>query len=302
MKQKQWIKHFEDINGRKPTVSELAEAHSEQKIISKSKNIKFYLGIGLVLVVIIGIAGFSLNSIVGKNNSQVTTSSTTDEEKKQVQLEKLKKEIQEEIQKIKDQLTDLDNKIIESEKLVEKLKEETFVPKLDIESIRKNDLSSLQGEWRSPSGNQWLINDSGEIQATWLVNNKQTEAIIELDNSHSHLKNRNSASKFEYVEGVSAHIKNELAGGFIVVAVPGGIVMKPSDDGKLTDKTNHDEDRLFAGQQYEAMLARPDDVYYRVRPDTSQLEAEEAKLTQLRSDRDAKKLELESKEKEIAND
>lgn len=302
MKEKQWIKHFEEINGRKPTVSELAEAHSEQKIISKSKNIKFYLGIGLVLVVIIGIAGFSLNSIVGKNNSQVTTSSTTDEEKKQEQLEKLKKEKQEEIQKIKDQLTDLDNKIIESEKLVEKLKEETFVPKLDIESIRKNDLSSLQGEWRSPSGNQWLINDSGEIQATWLVNNKQTEAIIELDNSHSHLKNRNSASKFEYVEGVSAHIKNELVGGFIVVAVPGGIVMKPSDDGKLTDKTNHDEDRLFAGQQYEAMLARPDDVYYRVRPDTSQLEAEEAKLTQLRSDRDAKKLELESKEKEIAND
>ena len=41
MEEKQWIKHFEEINGRKPTVSELAEAHSEQKIISKSKNIKF---------------------------------------------------------------------------------------------------------------------------------------------------------------------------------------------------------------------------------------------------------------------
>lgn len=297
MDNKEWVKHFEEINGRKPTVSELAEAHSEQKIISKSKNIKFYLGICLALVVVIGIAGFSLNSIVGKNNSQVTTSSTTDEEKKQEQLEQLKKEKQEEIQKIKDQLTDLDSKITESEKLVDKLKEETFVPRLDIESIRNNDLSSLQGKWRSPSGNEWLINDSGEIQATWLVNNKQTEAIIELDNSHSHLKNRSSNSKFEYVETVSAHVKNELAGGFIVVAVPGGTVMKPSDDGKLTDKTNHDEDRLFTGQQYEAMLLKPENVYYRVKPDTSQLEAEETKLTQLRSDRDAKKLELESKEK-----
>ena len=78
--------------------------------------------------------------------------------------------------------------------------------------------------------------------------------------------------------------------------------MKPSNDGKLTDKTNHDEDRLFTGQQYEAMLLKPENVYYRVKPDTSQLESEEAKLTQLRSDRDAKKLELESKEKEIAND
>ena len=297
MDNKEWVKHFEEINGRKPTVSELAEAHSEQKIISKSKNIKFYLGICLALVVVIGIAGFSLNSIVGKNNSQVTTSSTTDEEKKQEQLEQLKKEKQEEIQKIKDQLTDLDSKITESEKLVDKLKEETFVPRLDIESIRNNDLSSLQGKWRSPSGNEWLINDSGEIQATWLVNNKQTEAIIELDNSHSHLKNRSSNSKFEYVETVSAHVKNELVGGFIVVTVPGGTVMKPSDDGKLTDKTNHDEDRLFTGQQYEAMLLKPENVYYRVKPDTSHLEVEEAKLTQLRSDRDVKKLELESKEK-----
>lgn len=296
MDNKEWVKQFEEINGRKPTILELAEAQSTQGVKAKSKNIKNYMVICLALVVIIGIAGFSLNSIVGKSNSQVTTSSTTDEEKKE-QLEKLKKEKQEEIQKIKDQLTDLDNKIIESEKLVEKLKEETFVPKLDIESIRKNDLSSLQGEWRSPSGNQWLINDSGEIQATWLVNNKKTEAIIELDNSHSHLKNRSSDSKFEYVESVSARIKNELVGGFIVVAVPGGTVMKPSDDGKLTDKTNHDEDRLFTGQQYEAMLLKPENVYYRVKPDTSQLEAEQTKLTQLSSDRDAKKLELESKEK-----
>ena len=111
------------------------------------------------------------------------------------------------------------------------------------------------------------------------------------------MKNRSSNSKFEYVETVSAHVKNELMGGFIVVAVPGGTIMKPSDDGKFTDKTNHDEDRLFSGQQYEAMLMNPDDVYYRIKPDTSQLDAEEMKLTQLRSDRDAKKLELESKEK-----
>ena len=47
---------------------------------------------------------------------------------------------------------------------------------------------------------------------------------------------------------------------------------------------------------------KPENVYYRVKPDTSQLEAEETKLTQLRLDRDAKKLELESKEKEMTND
>ena len=293
MDNKEWVKQFEEINGRKPTILELAEAQSTQGVKAKSKNIKNYMVICLALVVIIGIAGFSLNSIVGKNNSQITTSSTTDEEKKQEQLEQLKKEKQEEIQKIKNQLTDFDNKITESEKLVDKLKEETFVPRLDIEAIRDNDLSSLQGTWRTPSGREWIINDSGEIRSSSSDNKEYT---IDLNKNFSG-KSQSSHTENREVGFISGWFRGQLAGGFVIVAVPGGTVMKSSDDGKYTDKTNHAEERLFAGQQYEAMLARPDDVYYRVKPDTSQLEAEEAKITQLRSDRDAKKLELESKEK-----
>ena len=83
----------------------------------------------------------------------------------------------------------------------------------------------------------------------------------------------------------------------MVVAVPSGVVMQPSDDGKLTDKSNHDEERLFAGQQYEAMLLKPEDVYYRVKPDTSKLEEEEKHLAQLQAEREAIKTSLESKEK-----
>ena len=56
--------------------------------------------------------------------------------------------------KLKEQLASLDRKIAESEKLVDKLKEETAVPKLDIEALRNNDLSSLKGTWRTPSGNE----------------------------------------------------------------------------------------------------------------------------------------------------
>ena len=173
------------------------------------------------------------------------------------------------------------------------------MPRLDIESLRNNDLSSLKGTWRTASGNEYIINESGEVRSSWLSNGQKSEAIIELDNSHSHLKNRTSDSRFRDVETVSAHVKNEIVGGFIVVAVPSGVVMQAGDGGKLTDKSNHDEDRLFAGQQYEAMLSRPEDVYYRVKQDTSQLEAEEQNLTKLKDDRNKIKSDIESKEKEV---
>ena len=41
----------------------------------------------------------------------------------------------------------------------------------------------------------------------------------------------------------------------------------------------------------------PENVYYRVKPDTSQLESEEKNLSKLKADRDTIKSALESKEK-----
>ena len=73
--------------------------------------------------------------------------------------------------------------------------------------------------------------------------------------------------------------------------------MQPGDDGKITDKSNHAEERLFSGQQYEAMLMKPEGVYYRVKPDTSKVEEAEKNLAQLQADREAIKSSLESKEK-----
>ena len=96
---------------------------------------------------------------------------------------------------------------------------------------------------------------------------------------------------------LGAWAKGSQAGGFVVVVVPSGVVMEPGGDGKITDNSNHTEDRLFAGQQYEGMLMHPENVYYRVKPDTSQLEFEEKNLTKLKTDRDAIKSSLESKEK-----
>ena len=73
--------------------------------------------------------------------------------------------------------------------------------------------------------------------------------------------------------------------------------MQPGDDGKITDKSNHTEERLFSGQQYEAMLMKPEDVYYRVKPDTSKLEEAEKNLAQLQADHESIKSSLEPKEK-----
>ena len=300
-------KHFEEKNGPKSTVSKVVKGTSPSKIRGKFFKIKVYIGIAISLLVVAILASLFLFSPNAKKESNEAISSVAKKEntsKEAIDTSKAsenEKKKEEEIQKLKEQLTSLDSKISESEKVVSKLKEETAVPKLDIEALRNNDLSSLKGTWRTPSGNEYVINESGEIYITSFRDGQKFEYTVELDNSYSHLKNRSSDSNFKEVESLSAHTKGSVAGGFVVVAVPSGVVMQPGDDGKLTDKSNHDEERLFAGQQYEAMLSRPEDVYYRVKPDTSKLEEEEKHLAQLQAEREAIKTSLESKEKKNNN-
>ena len=296
-------KNFEEKNDSKSTVSKVVKGTSPSKIRGKFFKIKVYIGIAISLLIVAILASLFLLSPNEKKESNEAISSVAKKENtskeaigtsKESENEKKKEE---EIQKLKEQLTSLDSKVSESEKVVSKLKEENAVPKLDIEALRNNDLSSLKGTWRTPSGNEYVINESGEIYITSFRDGQKFEYTVELDNSYSHLKNRSSDSKFKEIESLSAHTKGSIAGGFVVVAVPSGVVMQPSDDGKLTDKSNHDEERLFAGQQYEAMLLKPEDVYYRVKPDTSKLEEEEKHLAQLQAEREAIKTSLESKEK-----
>ena len=300
-------KHFEEKNGPKSTVSKVVKGTSPSKIRGKFFKIKVYIGIAISLLVVAILASLFLFSPNAKKESNEAISSVAKKEntsKEAIDTSKAsenEKKKEEEIQKLKEQLTSLDSKVSESEKVVSKLKEETAVPKLDIEALRNNDLSSLKGTWRTPSGNEYVINESGEIYITSFRDGQKFEYTVELDNSYSHLKNRSSDSKFKEVESLSAHTKGSVAGGFVVVAVPSGVVMQPGDDGKLTDKSNHDEERLFAGQQYEAMLSRPEDVYYRVKPDTSKLEEEEKNLAQLQAEREVIKTSLESKEKKNTN-
>ena len=300
-------KHFEEKNGPKSTVSKVVKGTSPSKIRGKFFKIKVYIGIAISLLVVAILASLFLFSPNAKKESNEAISSVAKKEntsKEAIDTSKAsenEKKKEEEIQKLKEQLTSLDSKVSESEKVVSKLKEETAVPKLDIEALRNNDLSSLKGTWRTASGNEYVINESGEIYITSFRDGQKFEYTVELDNSYSHLKNRSSDSNFKEVESLSAHTKGSVAGGFVVVAVPSGVVMQPGDDGKLTDKSNHDEERLFAGQQYEAMLSRPEDVYYRVKPDTSKLEEEEKNLAQLQADREAVKTSLESKEKKNSN-
>lgn len=300
-------KNFEEGNDPKSTVSKVVKGSSPATIRSKVFKIKVYIGIAISLLVVAILASIFLFSPNAKKESNEAISSVAKKEntsKEEIDTSKAsenEKKKEEEIQKLKEQLTSLDSKVSESEKVVSKLKEETAVPKLDIEALRNNDLSSLKGTWRTPSGNEYIINESGEIYITSFRDGQKFEYTVELDNSYSHLKNRSSDSKFKEIESLSAHTKGSIAGGFVVVAVPSGVVMKPGDDGKLTDKSNHDEERLFAGQQYEAMLSRPEDVYYRVKPDTSKLEEEEKHLAQLQAEREAIKTSLESKEKKNTN-
>ena len=300
-------KNFKETNDSKSTVSKVVKGTSPSKIRGKFFKIKVYIGIAISLLVVAILASLLLFSPNAKKESNEAISSVAKKEntsKEAIDTSKAsenEKKKEEEIQKLKEQLTSLDSKVSESEKVVSKLKEETAVPKLDIEALRNNDLSSLKGTWRSQSGNEYVINESGEIYITSFRDGQKFEYTVELDNSYSHLKNRSSDSKFKEVESLSAHTKGSVAGGFVVVAVPSGVVMQPGDDGKLTDKSNHDEERLFAGQQYEAMLSRPEDVYYRVKPDTSKLEEEEKHLAQLQAEREAIKTSLESKEKKNTN-
>ena len=287
MNKKERMKHVEKIHGRKATASKLAEASST------TKNIKMYIGLALTALVIIIVASIFLNSPNLKQEANQTSSSSKTEETtrsqgKEVDKDKTKEE---EIQKLKEQLSDLDTKISESEQLVNQLKKEASVPKLDVETLRNNDLSSLEGTWRTQSGNEYVINDSGEVQSSWIYNDQKHESIVELKVSKSQ-NDRN----LETV-ALGAWAKGSQAGGFVVVVVPSGVVMEPSGDGKITDNSNHTEDRLFAGQQYEGMLMHPENVYYRVKPDTSQLESEEKNLTKLKTNRDAIKSAIESKEK-----
>ena len=306
MNKKEWVKQFEEANGRKPTASELAEAQSTKKFARGTRNIKIYIGIVLgILVAIILVSVFS-HSLIGKKESNqassavsttesTSQSSTSQASTSQGKTDETDKDKQEEIQKLKNQLTALDTKITEAEALVSKFKKETAVPKLDIEAIKNNDLSSLEGTWRSQSGNEYIIKNSGEVDATWFTNDQKYESVVGLKVS------KGQDSRNPETASLSAWVKDSVAGGFVVVAVPSGVVMQPGDDGKLTDKSNHDEERLFAGQQYEAMLSRPEDVYYRVKPDTSKLEEEEKHLAQLQAEREAIKTSLESKEKKNNN-
>lgn len=287
MNKKERMKHVEKTHGRKGTSSRLAET------LSTINNIKMYIGLAITALVIIIVASIFINSPNLKQEANQTSSSskteeTTRSQEKEDDKDKVKEE---EIQKLKEQLADLDTKISEVEQHVNQLKKEASVPKLDIEALRNNDLSSLEGTWRTQSGNEYIINDSGEVQSSWIYNDQKHESIVELKVSKSQ-NDRNPETV-----ALGAWTKGSQAGGFVVVVVPSGVVMEPGGDGKITDNSNHTEDRLFSGQQYEGMLMHPENVYYRVKPDTSQLESEEKNLTKLKVDRDAIKSALESKEK-----
>ena len=297
MNKKEWVKQFEEANGRKPTASELAEAQSTKKFARGTRNIKIYIGIVLgILVAIILVSVFS-HSLIGKKESNQASSSVSTKEStsqtstSQEKTDETDKDKQEEIQKLKNQLANLDTKITEAEALVSKLKKETAVPKLDIEAIKNNDLSSLEGTWRSQSGNEYIIKNSGEVDATWFTNDQKYESVVGLKVS------KGQDSRNPETASISAWVKDSVTGGFVVVAVPSGVVMQPADDGKITDKSNHAEERLLSGQDYGSMLMKPEDVYYRVKSDTSKLEEAEKNLAQLQANREAIKSSLESKEK-----
>ena len=287
MNKKEWVKQFEEVNGRKRSESKSAP----------NKNIKIYIGLALSTSVTLILVSIFSNSLIGKkepnqaSSSVSTTESTSQSSTSQGKTGETDKDKQEEIQKLKDQLTALDTKITEAEALVSKLKKETTVPKLDIEAIKNNDLSSLEGTWRSQSGNEYIIKNSGEVDATWFTNDQKYESVVGLKVS------KGQDSRNPETASISAWVKDSVAGGFVVVAVPSGVVMQPADDGKITDKSNHAEERLLSGQDYGSMLMKPEDVYYRVKPDTSKLEEAEKNLAKLQAEREAIKSSLESKEK-----
>ena len=289
-------KNFEEKHDSKSTVSKVVKGSYPATIRSKVFKIKVYIGIAISLLVIAILACiflFSSNK-AKKESSPVlsvtsTKESTSQTSTSQGKTDETDKDKQEEIKKLKDQLASLDSKIAESEALVSKLKKETAVPKLDFEALRNNDLSSLEGTWLTPSGNQYIINSSGEVRSTWLSNGEKQESIVQLSGARKLNENPETVI-------IGAGVKDSLVGGFAVLAVPSGVVLEPSDDGKFTDKSNHSEERLLGGQGYNAMLMHPENVYYRVKPDTSQLDAEEQNLANLKAERETIKTKLETKE------
>ena len=179
-------KRFEETNDPKTTVSKGVKGSSPSKIRGKFFKIKVYIGIAISLLVVAILASLFLFSPNAKKESNEAISSVAKKEntsKEAIDTSKAsenEKKKEEEIQKLKEQLASLDSKIAESEKLVDKLKEETAVPTLDIEAIKNNDLSSLEGTWRSQSGNEYVIKESGEVDATWFANDKKYESVVEL--------------------------------------------------------------------------------------------------------------------------
>lgn len=264
--------------------------------MKKVRKIQMLMGVILSVLVVLIVASIFLFRSNGKKDSKpVSSTVSVKDSSSQAKSDKDTKVKEEEIHKLKDQLTDLDTKITEAEAIVDKLKEETALPKLDIEALRNNDLSSLKGTWRTASGNEYVINESGEVRSSWLLNGQKNESIVELKASGGK-NSQNPETVF-----ISAWIKDSVVGGFIVVAIPSGIVLESAEDGKYTDQSNTAEDRLVAGQSYVSMLMKPEEVYYRVKPDTSKLEEEEKHLAQLQAEREAIKTSLESKEKKNTN-
>ena len=294
-------KNFEEKNAPKSTVPRVVKGSSLATIRSKVFKIKVYISIAISLLVVAILASIFLFSPNAKRESTEAIASvakkenTSKEATATSKASEIEKKKEEEIQKLKEQLASLDSKVAESEKLVAKLKEETAVPKLDIEALRNNDLSSLKGTWRTDSGNEYVINESGEVRSSWLLNGQKNESIVELKASGGK-NSQNPETVF-----ISAWVKDSVVGGFIVVAIPSGIVLESAEDGKYTDQSNTAEDRLVAGQSYVSMLMKPEEVYYRVKPDTSQLEAEEQNLANLKAEHEAIKTSLESKEKKNTN-
>ena len=297
MRSRKLVKNSEEINEYNHNAVGKSEVISTAKAIQSSFKIKVYIGIAISLLVVAILASLFLFSPNAKKESNEAISSVAKKEntsKAAIDTSKASendKKKEEEIQKLKEQLTSLDSKVSESEKVVSKLKEETAVPKLDIEALRNNDLSSLKGTWRSQSGNEYIIKNSGEVDATWFTNDQKYESVVELKIS------KGQDSRNPETASLSAWVKDSVAGGFVVVAVPSGVIMQPGDDGKITDKSNHAEERLLSGQDYGSMLMKPEDVYYRVKPDASKLDEEEKNLAQLQAEREAIKSSLESKEK-----
>lgn len=264
--------------------------------MKKVRKIQMLIGALLSVLVVLIVASIFLFRSNGKKDSKpVSSTVSVKDSSSQAKSDKDTKVKEEEIHKLKDQLTDLDTKITEAEAIVDKLKEETALPKLDIEALRNNDLSSLKGTWRTASGNEYVINESGEVRSSWLLNGQKNESIVELKASGGK-NSQNPETVF-----ISAWVKDSVVGGFIVVAIPSGIVLESAEDGKYTDQSNTAEDRLVAGQSYVSMLMKPEEVYYRVKPDTSKLEEEEKNLAQLQAEREAIKTSLESKEKKNTN-